>query len=491
MTTIKILLVFTLCFFTVGNKSYAMAIPESFADIVEKLSPAVVNISSTQNAKSPVNPQEESFSYNLPKDVPFNDLPELLKKFYGQENGAPIEQKATSLGSGFIISEDGYIVTNNHVIDQSDEITINFNDDSEAKAKVIGKDAKTDIALLKIETKKKLKYIKFGNSDTARVGDWVIAIGNPFGLGGSVSAGIISARARDINAGPFDDFIQTDAAINRGNSGGPLFNMDGEVIGVNSAIFSPSGGSIGIGFSVPTSLAEPVIKQLKETGYVKRGWLGVKIQTVTEEIAESIGLQKTNGALVLEVTKDSPAQKAGILSGDIITSFDGQEIAAMRRLPKIVAETPVGKKVPVVVWRGEKEKTLIVTVALLEEDQSVADAASESNKENAEGHEDLKASYDIFGVGVKDLTPSLRDRFNIDKDVNGVVITSIASNSEGAEKPIEVGDIISAINQVEINNLDEAKTQIKKATDAQRKSILLLVKRGGDALFITISTKKK
>jgi serine protease Do len=491
MTTIKLLFLFTLGLFTISYNSYAMPVPESFADIVETLSPTVVNISSTQTTKNAANPPEELFSYNIPKDVPFNELPDLLKKFYGQENNESRDQQATSLGSGFIISEDGYIVTNNHVIDQADEITINFNDDSEAKAKVIGKDAKTDIALLKIETKKKLKYVKFGNSDAARVGDWVIAIGNPFGLGGSVSTGIISARARDINAGPFDDFIQTDAAINRGNSGGPLFNMAGEVIGVNSAIFSPSGGSIGIGFSVPTSLAEPVIKQLKETGYVKRGWLGVKIQTVTDEIAESIGLQKSNGALVLEVSKDSPAAKAGILSGDVITSFDGQEIAAMRRLPKIVAETPVGKKVPVVVWRNDKERTLVVTVALLEEEESVANSNLESDNQKEAGQDDLKASYDIFGVGVKDLTASLRERFNIGKEATGVLVTTIDTNSDATEKPIQVGDIISAINQLEIKNIAEAKEQVQKASDAQRKSLLLLVRRGDDALFVTIPIKKK
>lgn len=474
----------------VFSQAQAAPAPESFADLVEKLTPAVVNISTTQTVEGGTNPFEEMFSQNMPENSPFNDLPELFKHFYGENgNGAPTKHKTNSLGSGFIISPEGYIVTNHHVVDKAEEITVIFSDDSKMPAKVIGTDAKTDIAVLKVDSPKPLPSIRFGNSDKARVGDWVIAIGNPFGLGGSVSAGIISARARDINAGPFDDFIQTDAAINRGNSGGPLFNTAGEVIGVNSAIFSPSGGNVGIGFAVPAALAEPVIQQLKETGHIQRGWLGVKIQMVTDEIAESLGLTSAKGALVLDVTPESPAAKAGILSGDVILKFDNQDVLAMRKLPRIVAETPVNKKVPVVVWRGEQEKTLLVTVAELTEDKEEQTLSSESGAE-AEP-KSSKADKVLLGLGMSDIGAAERKFFSLDKEAQGVVIVSIDPESTAAEKPLAKGDIISAINQKEVASVKEAEEQISKAIEAGRKSILLLVSRGGETLFVALPAKEE
>ena len=476
-----------LTFLIVSNANSASA-PESFADLAEDLTPAVVNISTSQTIKqNENNPLGDLFSYNFPDggQNPFGELPELFKKFYGEnENG---ERKSSSLGSGFVIDPDGYIVTNHHVVDKADKITVVFNDDTKVEAKLIGKDAKTDIALLKIKVNKKLKYVKWGNSDKVRVGDWVLAIGNPFGLGGSVSAGIISARARDINAGPFDDFLQTDAAINRGNSGGPLFNMDGEVVGVNSAIFSPSGGSVGIGFSVPTSLAQPIISQLKDSGHVKRGWLGVKIQTVTDEIADSLGLKKAKGALVLDVNEDSPAKQAGMLAGDVILSFDGKEVTTMRKLPRIVAETKVGKKVPVVVWRKEKEKTLIVTVAQLDEEKE-NDSINEE-QQNLEEDESPKASKELMGLGVKNLDKNLRNRFGIADNIKGVIIIDINPEGPAAQKPIKPGDIITDINQEPISSIVEMEKLINESKKSGKKSVLFLINRDNSTQFIALSFK--
>ena len=300
------------------------------------------------------------------------------------KSGRPEAQprKATSLGSGFIIDPAGYVVTNNHVIADADEITVILHDDTNLKAEVIGRDTKTDIALLKVKTDKPLSAVTWGDSDAARVGDWVLAIGNPFGLGGSVTAGILSARQRDINSGPYDDFLQTDASINRGNSGGPMFNMDGQVIGINTAIYSPSGGSIGIGFAIPSNLAKAVVAELQsETDHtVHRGWLGVRIQAVTDEIAESLGLDKARGALIASVSDNGPAQAAGIQAGDVVLSFDGREVTDMRRLPRLVAETPVGKTVPVTVWRKRKENTLQVKIGRLEESDQQQASAQEPPK---------------------------------------------------------------------------------------------------------------
>ncbi|WP_375731161.1 Do family serine endopeptidase, partial [Azospirillum sp. B506] len=338
--------------------------PGSFADLAEKLLPAVVNISTSQSA--PQRPQGQRPEVpQFPPGSPFEDF---FRDFFDrqQQQDQP-QRKATSLGSGFIIdAKNGYVVTNNHVVQDADEITVILQDDTNIKAELVGKDSKTDLALLKIKTSHPLVAVPFGDSDAMRVGDWVLAIGNPFGLGGSVTAGIISARQRNIDAGPYDDFLQTDASINRGNSGGPMFNLNGEVIGINTAIFSPSGGSVGIGFAIPSNLAKQVVAQLKDYGKTRRGWLGVRIQAVTPEIAESLGLPNHKGALVASVTQDGPAAKGGIQAGDVVTKFDGREIDEMRRLPRVVAETSIDKAVPVEVWRKGKSQTVHVKVGELE-----------------------------------------------------------------------------------------------------------------------------
>ncbi len=477
--------------FTSITAAGAKEAPASFADLVDKLTPAVVNISSTQTVEAGENPLEGIFGEGAPEGSPFKDLPDILEKFYGQKDpdaGQNLKKhKATSLGSGFVIDADGYIVTNYHVIEKAEETIVTFSDGTTAKARIIGKDSKTDLALLKVETKKKLPALEWADSDKSRVGDWVIAIGNPFGLGGSVSAGIISARARDINSGPFDDFIQTDAAINRGNSGGPLFDMDGKVIGVNAAIFSPSGGNVGIGFAIPASMSWPVIKQLREEGRTHRGWLGVKIQTVTEEIAESLGLKDERGALVLEVTKDSPGAKAGIQTGDIILTFDGHEVQTMRKLPRIVADTKPGKKVPMDVLRKGEKKTLLVTITELkeEDDEKTKSASGKEGKKN----DAIAGTKKIYGIELAGLDIELRKKFNVDTAVEGVVVVGVDKNSDAAEKGLQRGDVITSINQESARDLTKALASLEKAKEVKRKSVLLLVSRGGDSRFIAITLK--
>ena len=344
--------------------------PPSLAPLADRLSDAVVNISTTQSQKGPQGVPLPK----VPKGSPFE---EFFDDFFQKRGGkSPPDRKISSLGSGFVIDSEGLIATNNHVIDGADEIIINFHDGSKLKVdKVIGRDTKTDIALLKVTPKKPLKAVPLGNSAKMQVGDWVLAIGNPFGLGGSVTLGIISAKQRDINSGPYDDYLQTDAAINKGNSGGPLFNMDGEVIGINTAIISPSGGSIGIGFSVPSDTVLSVVDQLKQYGEIRRGWLGVKIQTVTEDIAETLGIPENTGALVAGLSADGPAAKGGIEGGDVILKFDGKDVSTMRGLPRIVAQTPIGKSVDVELLRAGQKKTLKVAVGRLIEDDDKAEPA--------------------------------------------------------------------------------------------------------------------
>lgn len=450
--------------------------------------PAVVNISTTQLRKSGSGLKRFSFP-NLPDGHPFQDF----RDFFDQIEPSPgdgdeMQNKAMSLGSGFIISNDGYIVTNSHVIMNAEKITVTFADDSKAEAKVIGSDKKTDLALLKVDIDEKLPFVRFGDSDQARVGDWVIAIGNPFGLGGSVSAGIISARARDINAGPFDDFIQTDAAINKGNSGGPLFDIDGKVIGINTAIFSPSGGSVGVGFAVPSSLAEPVIAQLKKHGHAVRAWLGVKIQTVTEEIADSIGMKEPKGALVVEISKDSPASKSKIKTGDVIIRFDGKEISTMKKLPRIVAESSIGKRVDVVVWRQGKQHTFKVTLGELEEEQE------EEEKEvvTEESADQIKDKTMLLEMDLTKITKKIREQYVIHDDVKeGLLVVSVNRKSPAFRKGIRTGDVIVMANQNNTETVDDLQSIIKDATKKDRKSVLLLVNRSGETLFIAVPLKDK
>ncbi len=461
--------------------------PDSFADLAAKLLPSVVNISTTQTLKTaggdqgepdmpqfpPGSPFEEFFHDFLERNLPKGDHPDVTPR------------KATSLGSGFIIDPSGYIVTNNHVVADADEITVILHDNTNLKAKVIGRDTKTDIALLRVRTDKPLVAVNWGDSDVARVGDWVLAIGNPFGLGGSVTAGILSARQRDINSGPYDDFLQTDAPINRGNSGGPMFNMDGQVIGINTAIYSPSGGSIGIGFAIPSALAKEVVSELKgEADHtVHRGWLGVRIQAVTDEIAESLGLNKERGALVASVSDKGPAQAAGIEPGDVILDFDGKDVSDMRRLPRLVAETPVNKTVPVTVWRKRAETTVQVKVGRLEEsDQQLASTQGTPNK-TAKRESSLVKT---LGLTLSGITPELKDKYSLGDDAKGVVVVEVAKDSSAAGKGFHPGDVIMEAAQEEVKNPEDLATKIDEAKKSGRKSILLLVQRQGDLRFVAV-----
>jgi serine protease Do len=454
-----------------GSPAVAAALPGSFADLTDRLSPAVVNISTAQMLDGGPGVEEGS------------PLEELFRDLYPEGGQGP--RRVQSLGSGFVISPDGVVVTNNHVIEDADEVTVNFPDGLSLKAEVIGTDAQTDLAVLKVSHSAPLPFVAFGDSDTARVGDWVLAIGNPFGFAGSVSAGIISARDRDINAGRYDDFIQTDAAINRGNSGGPLFNMNGEVIGVNTAIISPTGGSIGIGFAVPSNLAQKVVEQLQEFGVTRRGWLGVRIQTVNDELAEALGLEKPMGALVAEVTPGGPAAEAGIEAGDVILNFDGEDITEMRELPRMVADTEVGKAVRVTVFRQGKTQTLRVTVGLLNEEGEAAAAAA--------GEEDVGQATELpqIGLTVRPLSQSARVEHGIAEDVEGVLVAEVADAGPAAEKGVRPGDVIVEVGQEPVKTPAEVEEHVAKAADAGRKSVLFLIHSNGDLRFVPLSLADK
>jgi serine protease Do len=452
---------------------------DSFADLAEKLSPAVVNISTTQTVKRSA---EDIPLPQFPPGSPFEDLfRDFLDK--NKQEGAP--RKVTSLGSGFVIDPSGIIVTNNHVIDGADEITATFPDGNTLPAKLIGHDPKADVAVLRVVSKTPLPAVKFGDSDAARVGDWVLAIGNPFGLGGSVTAGIVSARNRDINAGPYDDFIQTDAAINRGNSGGPLFNMEGEVVGINTAIISPSGGSIGIGFAVPAKMVQPVVEQLLKYGETRRGWLGVRIQTVTDEMAEALKIGKARGALVAGVTDDGPAAKVGIKPGDVVTSFDGKEVADMKALPRIVADTPIGKTVDVGVMRDGQLKMFKVTLGRLEDAEK--NASAEEQKEDSGKTQPPKGKQSqSLGLTLTALTAELHQKYGIPSSVTGVLITAVDPKSSAADKGIRPGDIIVEVAQEKVAKPEDVQAKVQKAGPG--KSILLLINRGGELSFVAVRT---
>ncbi len=444
---------------------------ESFADLAAASLPAVVNISTTQTFTPSDHPE-------LPPGTPFEDF---FKEFFEKNREGQRPRQSSSLGSGFVIDPSGVVVTNNHVIADADEIIVRFHDDHELPATVIGRDPKTDLAVLKVESPTPLPFLKIGDSKKIRVGDWVIAIGNPFGLGGSVSAGIISARARDIRSGPYDDYLQTDAAINKGNSGGPMLNMDGEVIGVNSAIFSPTGGSIGIGFAVPTSLAGPIIDQLQRFGETRRGWLGVHIQTVTEEIAESLKLKEARGALVASVAEDGPAKAGGIQEKDVILKFDGKEIDKVRQLPRIVAETKIGEEVDVVVWREGAEKTVRVTVARLDETREPPQLA---------GAGDAPLEVPSLGLAILPLDEETKSARNIDKDVNGVLVVAVEEDGPAAEKDVQAGDVIVEVNQDPVGSPDDVAKGVDDAAVQNRKSVLMLLNRKGELRFVAIKPKE-
>ena len=453
--------------------------PPSLAPLADRLSDAVVNISTTQSQKGPQGVPLPK----VPKGSPFE---EFFDDFFQKRGGkAPPDRKISSLGSGFVIDPEGLIATNNHVIEGADEIIINFHDGTKLKVeKVIGRDTKTDIALLKVTPKKPLKAVPLGSSAKMQVGDWVLAIGNPFGLGGSVTLGIISAKQRDINSGPYDDYLQTDAAINKGNSGGPLFNMDGEVIGINTAIISPTGGSIGIGFSVPSDTVISVVDQLKQYGEIRRGWLGVKIQTVTEDIAETLGIAENTGALVAGVTPDGPAAKAGIEGGDVILKFDGKEISTMRGLPRVVSQTPITKSVDVELLRAGQKKTLKVTVGRLVDDEDKAEPVVATEKSEG-GKGPVVAT--VLGLKLTAITPELRAKFGLDAKMKGVVVVEIDPQSPASQKSIKVGDVIVEAAQEPVASPEDVTRGIEKVKKAGRKAVLLRVEDGkGDLRFVAV-----
>jgi serine protease Do len=456
---------------------WARGAPESFADLAERLLPAVVNVSTTQSVTGEAD----------------QDLEELFRDFFerrgeGEGDGgggapAPQRRRASSLGSGFVIDPSGYIVTNHHVIDGAEEVTVRFSDDTVLTAEIVGSDADTDLALLKVETDEPLVAAQWGRSDQTRIGDWVMAIGNPFGLGGTVTAGIVSARQRDINAGRYDDFIQTDAAINRGNSGGPMFNLEGDVIGVNTAIFSPSGGSVGIGFAIPSNLASNIIRQLREFGEVRRGWLGVRIQTVNEELAEGLRLEEPRGALVASVTTDGPAEKAGIKQGDVILEFNGRPVAEMRKLPRMVAETTIGDEVPVVVWRKGQEETFMVMLGELDIEQIAAVEAPKEDKAEA-------GKVPSLGLELGSITPELRERYELGESTNGVVVTGVDPEGTAAEKGLTPGDVIVEVDQDEVTLPEDVAEKVLEAQKEGYRVITLLVYRQGDFRWVAVRIDK-
>jgi serine protease Do len=459
--------------------------PDNIADVAEKVIDAVVNIATSQNvARNNATPAPPT----LPNDP---QLDELFRDFFNNRRGGqnqnpgatPTPRRQNSLGSGFIIDSAGIVVTNNHVIADADEITVILNDGSRLKAELIGTDKKVDLALLRVKSEKPLPAVKFGDSDKLRLGEWVIAIGNPFNMGGTVTAGIVSARNRDISSGPYDNYIQTDAAINRGNSGGPLFNLEGEVIGINTAIISPGsgGGSVGIGFAVPAKTAVAVIDQLKQFGETRRGWLGVRIQQVTDEIAESLGVKPPRGALVAGIDEKGPAKPAGIEAGDVIVKFDGKDVKEMRDLPRIVADTPVGKDVPVLIIRKGKEETKTVTLGRLEDGEKQAALTSPS----APGPAPVVKK--TMGLELSALTDDLRKKYKIKDTVKGIVILNVDAGSQAADKQLVAGNVIAEIAQETVATADEFDSKIDKLKkDGRRSALLLVMGADGDSRFVAL-----
>jgi serine protease Do len=462
--------------------AFAREAPASFADLAAELLPGVVNVASSQSLEA----RAEKGLPDLPNGPSTSPFEQFFHDFMernrpgghgggGGDHELPLPKKMQSLGSGFVVDPAGIIVTNNHVIDGADEITITLHDGTSLKGKLIGRDERTDVAVVKVNPDKPLHALKFGDSDAHRVGDWVLAIGNPFGLGGTVTAGIISARGRDIQQGPYDDFIQTDAPINRGNSGGPLFDMDGNVIGINTAIYSPSGGSIGIGFAIPSNLARTVVDQLVKYGHARRGWLGVRIQQVTPDIAESLGLKVPGGAMVAGVNDGGPADKAHIHNGDIILKFNNQDVKEMRNLPRLVAETPIGRNVPVEVWRDGKDETIQATVGEMPEEQEQVAAKT---PEQAPAPE---KPTDIAGLGLKiaPITQDARDKYQLGAELKGVVITQVTPDSAAAQRGLKPGDVIVEVQQEAVSSPADVQDRIDRTRKQNRKSVLMLVQGQG------------
>ncbi|PDQ19186.1 serine protease [Mesorhizobium sanjuanii] len=461
--------------------------PPSVADLAQGLLGAVVNISTSQTVKGTEGPGAVPMP-QLPEGSPFQDFfDDFFKNRPGDQGNR--SQKVQSLGSGFVVdAEQGIVVTNNHVIADADDIEVNFSDGVTLKATLVGTDTKTDVAVLKVDPKgHKLTAVKFGDSSKMRVGDWVMAIGNPFGLGGTVTVGIVSARNRDINSGPYDDFIQTDAAINRGNSGGPLFNSVGEVIGINTAIISPSGGSIGIGFSIPAQLASGVVDQLRQFGETRRGWLGVRIQPVTDDIAESLGMATAKGALVAGVIKGGPVDNGTILAGDVIIKFDGRDVIEMRDLPRVVAESTVGKAVDVVIVRKGVEQTVKVTLGRLEDGEKLASGEDGNTDQDNGDKAPAVSTASVLGMTVGELNDETRTKFGIAADVSGVVITGVAKDSAAAERGIQAGEVITEIAQESVATPKDVMDRIGALKEQGRKNaLLMLASKTGELRFVTI-----
>jgi len=462
--------------------------PENIADVAEQVIDAVVNISTSQKVEARMG--------NMPDLPPGSPMEEFFEEFFKNRRGqggqgAPGDQDHTphrinSLGSGFIIDPSGFVVTNNHVIADADEINVILNDGTKLPAELVGKDSKSDLALLRVHTDKPLKSVKFGDSDKLRLGEWVVAIGNPFSLGGTVTAGIVSARNRDINSGPYDNYIQTDAAINRGNSGGPLFNLDGEVIGVNTLIISPSGGSIGIGFAVPSKTVAGVVDQLRQFGELRRGWLGVRIQTVTDEIAESLNIKPARGALIAGVEDKGPAKPAGIEPGDVVITFDGKDIKEPKDLSRVVADTAVGKEVDVVIIRKGEEQTKKVTLGRLEDTDKAVPVAAKGKDEPAEKPVTQKA----LGLDLATLSKDLRSRYKIKDSVKGVIITNVDGSSDAAEKRLSPGEVIVEVAQEAVSNAADVKKRVDQLKKDGKKSVLLLVANAdGELRFVALSVQ--
>ncbi|MUZ75231.1 Do family serine endopeptidase [Agrobacterium vitis] len=456
--------------------------PAPVADLAEGLLGAVVNIATSQN----VDDDDAAPLPQVPKGSPFEDL---FEDFYKNREGKGSNHKVNSLGSGFVIDPAGYIVTNNHVIENADDIEVIFSDGSKLQAKLIGTDTKTDLSLLKVEPTEPLTAVKFGDSKVMRIGDWVMAIGNPFGLGGSVTLGIVSARGRNINAGPYDNFIQTDAAINKGNSGGPLFNMRGEVIGINTAIISPSGGSIGIGFAVPSELAENVIKQLRDFGETRRGWLGVRIQPVPDDLAKSAGIKVGRGALVSSIIEGGPVAEGPLKTGDVIISFGGKDIAESRDLVRTVAESPINQDIDVLVFRDGKRETLKVKLAQLPDDKATEAKDSEQADPKANDSEDTDeaASGMVLGMSVEALDDEKRAANSIAKSVEGLLITDVQQGSAADQKGLKVGEVIVEVAQEFVATPEALAEKIDKLKSDGRRAIHLMVATPqGDLRFVAV-----
>jgi serine protease Do len=447
-------------------------VPESFSELADRLSPAVVNITTTTNVPD----VDDGMRPVLPPGSPFEDF---FRDFMDRQPGQRRQQRSNALGSGFIISPDGYIVTNNHVIESADEISVELFTGGELDAELVGRDSRTDIALLKVTSDDPLPFVEFGDSDAAHVGDWVLAIGNPLGQGFSVSAGIVSARNRTLQ-GSYDDFLQTDAAINRGNSGGPLFDMSGRVIGVNTAILSPNGGSIGIGFAMSSAVVERVVNQLRDFGETRRGWLGVRIQNVDPDMADALGLAGAKGALVTDVP-EGPALTAGIKAGDVILSFGGEPIDDTRELVRIVADTEVGRSVDVVVFRDGAETTLQVEIGLLEEPTLAAAPGAPP------GAAPPPPEETVLGMTVAVLDDQLRESFGLGKEAQGLVVTDLDDSSDAYAKGMRPGDVITEVGQETVSSPKEMQARIEAAEAAGRNSILLLVRRDGAPRFVALN----